>query len=623
MSASDRNRSSSAPAWRLLRRLMQPYAWRLRLAAFLAVVQTALVSAAPALVGLAISLGLLAAYAANYGPLSLIGAAIIAIALGTAVLSYFWRKEMGSVSQFILFDLRTELFSKFQHLSVASHERIGSGRVVNHLTTDIDSVRSLFADTLGFLTQAIFGIVITLAMMLVLDAYLASVFALILLPAAAILYWSMHRVSGGFARYRVAIADATNHAVETIHGIHTVHAYGRAGHHDELFATPVEEARVVMRNIQIVRSVATTLVMGLFSFAVVLLVAFGGFAVSSASLDVGTLAAFILYSAQLMWPIIGISYTLDSVQTASAALARLAEVIETKPDVPAPTVPASLPDPSRGNMTFEGVSFGYGAAAVLETPARPHPTGNDVPKPGNAGAAPTNHAIHEMDLQLRQGEVVAMLGATGAGKSTIAKLIARFYDPSAGRILLDGIDLRDLLETDLRRAVIMITQEGFLFSGTIADNIRVGRPEASDDEVETAASAVGLDTFVNTLPDGYRTDVQQRGTRLSAGHRQLIAFARALLANPAVLILDEATAALDIPTERSIQNALRKVLAGRTALVIAHRLTTVQIADRLLVVNGGRIVEEGTPDELVARNSPEFAALYRDGRGEGAEAVAR
>lgn len=585
---------SRRPGLHLFLRLIRPYSRRLGFLAFLAVLQTALLATSPALVGLTIGYCLPAAQNGNYWPLFAVGASIVASAFAIAVLNYMWRRQTGEISQMVLFNLRSELFAKFQRLSVAFHERVGPGHVISHLTAEVDSINALLSDTLGFLLQAGLGIVITLTVMLVLDAQLTGIVILILLPAGAALYWSMRWVSGGFTRYRGAIADATGRAVEALDGVQAIHAFGRQGHYDGLFAVPVENARLTMRKIQIVRGTASTLITGLFGVAVVVVVVVGGFAVADLKLEVGTLAAFILYVTQLMAPVIGISYTLDTLQTANAALIRIADVIEKDPEVPQSSTPSVLRHPTRGDVVFEGVSFSY-----------------DEP----AGVA-AGHAIDGLNLHLRSGELVAMLGATGAGKSTIAKLIARFYDPTAGRILLDGVDLRDLNDPDLRRAVVMITQEGFLFAGSVADNIRVGKPDATDAEVEAAAKAMGADAFIRTLPDGYGTDVRKRGTRLSAGQRQLIAFARASLADPVVLILDEATAALDIPTERNTQKALQKLLIGRTGLVIAHRLSTVTIADRVLVVSAGCIVEDGSPTSLLENDSPEFAALYRDGQGQ-------
>lgn len=580
-------------AWSLFRRLALPHRLRLLLLAVLAVVQTGLVAMSPALVGVTIGICLPTAQAGDYLPLLAVGVAIVASALVIAALNYVWRRQSGEISQRVLFDLRTELFAKFQKLPIAFHERIGPGHMVNHLTSEVDAVNALFSETLGFLLQSGLGITITIVMMLVLDAYLTGIVILILLPAGLALFWSMRFVSQGFARYRADIAQATSQAVEALNGVHAIHAYRREDRHDSLFAAPIEDARVTMRTIQRVRATASTVITSLFGIAVVIVVVVGGFAVADGKMDVGILAAFVLYVTQLMAPVLGLSYTLDTLQTAGAALGRIGGVIDAHPDIGEATAPLAPRDGLRGDVTFDNVSFAYD------------------PQARERGS----QTIEALNLRLRHGEVVAMLGATGAGKSTIAKLLTRFYDPTEGRILLNGTDLRDLSEADLRRSVIMISQEGFLFSGSVADNIRVGKPDASDGEVEAAARAVGADAFIDTLPEGYATDVRKRGTRFSAGERQLIAFARASLANPAVLILDEATAALDIPTERDIQAALRRLLAGRTGLVIAHRLSTVQIADRVLVVRHGQIVEDGTPKALLEGDSPEFSALYRDGHG--------
>ncbi len=292
-------------------------------------------------------------------------------------------------------------------------------------------------------------------------------------------------------------------------------------------------------------------------------------------------SAFVLYLRQFFDPLQDLSQFYNVFQAAGAALEKLAGVLEETPTVREPSSPAVLSD-AKGTIAFEHVTFAYRDKPVL----------------------------HDIDVQVPAGEIVALVGETGAGKTTIARLISRFYDPTAGRVTLDGIDLRDLAVEDLRRAIVMVTQESFLFSGTVADNILFGRPTATREKIEAAARAIGAHEFITAMPNGYDTDVRRRGVRLSSGQRQLVAFARAFLADPRVLILDEATSSLDLPSERLVQRALRTLLRGRTAIIIAHRLSTVEIADRVLVIDGGRIVEDGEPAALRA-GSGQYGSLHR------------
>jgi ABC-type multidrug transport system fused ATPase/permease subunit len=298
-------------------------------------------------------------------------------------------------------------------------------------------------------------------------------------------------------------------------------------------------------------------------------------------LAVGTLVSFLLYLRRFFDPLQDVAMFYNSYQSASAALEKLSGVLEERPAVAEPADPLPLPE-ARGELVFDDVRFGYTDRTVLP----------------------------QLDLAVPAGQTVALVGATGAGKSTLARLAARFYDPVAGAVRLDGVPLDRLADDDLRRAVVMVTQESFLFSGSIADNIAFGRPGAERSEIEAAASAIGAHEFIASLPQGYDTDVHRRGGRLSAGQRQLVSFARAFLADPAVLILDEATSSLDVPSERLVQRALQTLLADRTALIIAHRLSTVEIADRVLVMEDGEIVEDGSPTDLIT-GTGRFAGLHR------------
>jgi ATP-binding cassette subfamily B protein len=331
------------------------------------------------------------------------------------------------------------------------------------------------------------------------------------------------------------------------------------------------------------------------SVAAILLL--GGLRVLDGTLALGVLTAFVLYLGRFYDPLDELAMFANSYSSAAAALEKISGVLDERPAVGDPVQPVALPVPVRGEVVFDWVRFSYGG---------PEAGG---PKPILDPASRSSVVLPQLDLVVPAGQTVALVGATGAGKSTVAKLLARFYDPVAGAVRLDGVDLRSVADADLRRAVVMVTQESFLFSGSVADNIALGSPWASRSDVVTAARAVGADEFITALPDGYDTDVRKRGARLSAGQRQLVSLARALLADPAVLVLDEATSSLDIPSERAVQSALATVLAGRTALIIAHRLSTVLIADRVMVLSDGVVIEDGPPQHLATGTGP-FATLH-------------
>lgn len=399
----------------------------------------------------------------------------------------------------------------------------------------------------------------------------------------ALVWWFRTESSKTYRKVRENAALVIVQFVETMTGIKAVQAYRRERRNQEIFEDVADRYRAVNEHTFKLLAIFMPGVklVGNLTTGVVLL--YGGYRVLHGQMTIGTLAAFLLYLRMFFEPMQDISQFFNTFQSAASALEKLAGVLSERPGIPDPTSPVSL-DSVRGEIGFHDVGFSY-------VPDRP--------------------VLPDLNLTVPAGQTVALVGTTGAGKSTVAKLIARFYDPNSGSVTLDGVDLRDLSESNLRRHIVMVTQENFMFGGTVADNIRFGRPDATDDEIRAAATAVGADRFIGALPDGYDTDVAKRGGRLSAGQRQLIAFARAVLADPAVLILDEATSSLDIPSERMVQRALETVLADRTALVIAHRLSTVQTADRVLVLDHGRIVEDGPPDELIGRTSGRYAALHR------------
>jgi ABC-type multidrug transport system fused ATPase/permease subunit len=408
-----------------------------------------------------------------------------------------------------------------------------------------------------------------------------------LIPVYLWYRWYTARAVLAFRHTRETNATMIVNVVETLNGIRAVQAFRREKRNDSIFAGlngAYRDANRETFRLQAFFIPGTTLVGNLALVAALLI---GGIRVADGGLRLGVLTAFLLYLQQFYDPMEDVAVFYNSLQSATAALEKIAAVLAERPTVAEPPRPVRLPTPVRGRITLDRVRFGY-------TADRP--------------------VLPELSLDIPAGQTLALVGATGAGKTTIAKLISRFYDPSSGTVRLDGVDLRDLAEAELRRAVVMVTQDGFLFSGSVADNIAFGRVGASRAEVVAAATAVGAHAFITALPEGYDTDVRKRGGRLSAGQRQLVAFARAFLADPAVLILDEATSSLDVPSERAVQRALRTVLAERTALIIAHRLSTVEIADRVLVLADGRVVEDGTPQDLITAGGGEFAALHESWR---------
>jgi ABC-type multidrug transport system fused ATPase/permease subunit len=468
-----------------------------------------------------------------------------------------------------------------QRLPLAFHERYTSGRTISRLTSDVEALEELLDEGLDELLSALFSVVTIGVVLVVLDPLLGGV-ALLGFPVLFLLArWFQKNSTAAYRRTRETIAALIVHFTETFGGIRAVQAFRREGRNDELHAALNEENRTAQERTFWLIAIFVPGVTLTGNLVIVAVLGIGSWRVLDGSLAIGTLVSFLLYLRRFFDPLQDVAMFYNSYQSAAAALEKLSGVLEEEPTVAEPADPVPLPA-ARGELVFAGVHFGYTDREVLP----------------------------ELDLRIPAGETVALVGATGAGKSTMARLAARFYDPKAGRILLDGVPLHRIADADLRRAVVMVTQESFLFSGTVADNIAFGRPAASRDQIEDAARAIGAHEFISALPQGYDTDVRRRGGRLSAGQRQLVSFARAFLADPAVLILDEATSSLDVPSERLVQHALRTLLAERTAVIIAHRLSTVEIADRVLVMESGRIVEDGSPAELVA-GTGRFAGLHR------------
>ncbi|GGM74857.1 ABC transporter ATP-binding protein [Longimycelium tulufanense] len=567
---------------RLLGSLLRPHASAAVLALLIVLAENVAQLAGPLLIAGAIDSGVPAALGGDPAPLAWYVAGYAASGLVSGVLRFAFLRLSGRIGQDVLFDLRQRVFRHAQRLSLSFHEKYTSGRLISRLTSDLESLDDLLEMGLDGVLSALLTVGGVAVLLLWLDLRLALVVLAGFVPLFLLTRWFRRRSQVTYRRTRTTIARVIVQFTETMNGMRAVQAFRRESRNERIMAGLNEAYRDANRHsIRLVAHyTAGVRLVGNVSMAVVL--AYGGWLVAHGDLELGVLAAFLLYLRKFYDPLDELSMFLNSYAAAAAALEKISGVLQEEPTVAEPARPTPLPD-ARGELACSDVEFRYSADGPVVLP--------------------------RFDLHVPAGQTVALVGATGAGKSTLAKLFARFYDPSSGKVALDGVDLRKLSEADLRRAVVMVTQESFLFEGTVADNIALGRPGASRVEVEAAAAAVGAHEFVSRLPEGYDTDVRKRGGRLSAGQRQLVSFARALLADPAVLVLDEATSSLDIPTERAVQAALETVLADRTALIIAHRLSTVLIADRVLVVDQGRIVEDGPPAELIAGRG-RFAALH-------------
>jgi ATP-binding cassette, subfamily B, bacterial len=583
----ERGAGRRARAW--LWPLVRPHRRLVALGSLAVLVQTGAALAMPFLVKVAIDQGVVP------GQLDVLNRVTLAFLGLVAVQFLASRVEILAVAnagQRVLFAIRNQLFRHLQRLSLDFYERERTGRLVARMTADIEAMGDLVTDGLVTLVTALISLVGVAVIVVALDWRLALA-TLVVAPVIALAALGYRRWSAAaYRQVRETHSVVTVRLQEALAGVRAIQAFRRERATGDRLAAANQAERAAHRRtialasfffpgIEFLGTVATVVVLGL-----------GGARVLAGDLEIGTLAAFLLYLRNLFDPVQQLSELYDTFQSATAGAERVGAVLAQTPSVREAPDPVALPRP-RGEVRLEGVRFAYGGEAD--------------------GAGP--EVLHGVDLQVPAGTTLALIGPTGAGKSTVAKLIARFYDPLAGRITMDGVDLRRIRLADLRRAMGYVPQEGFLFSSfahgqaTVADNIRFGRPEATRQEVEAAARAIGAEPVILELPDGYDTEVGERGALLSAGERQLVAFARAWLADPVLLILDEATSSLDVATETRVTEAMRRLRQGRTTIVIAHRLSTVIEADQIAVIQDGRVVEAGPPDQLLTRGG-RFADLY-------------
>ncbi|RKT36258.1 ATP-binding cassette subfamily B protein [Microbacterium sp. AG1240] len=580
------SRSIRRRSLRLLGSLVRPVRWQVLLAAVVLVISTALRVAGPALIAWGIDNALPAALEqADWMPTIGVVSVYLVAGFGGAALIGWYSIVAARLTQAVMLDLRKRIFLHTQRLSLEFHESYTSGRIISRQTSDLDTIRELLDGGLNELVSGVLYGGFTLIALLLLDWQSGMVVVVMGVPLYFLMRWFYLRSQGVYRESRVISAQVIVKFVETMTGIRAVKAFRKEPRNDEGFGDLSDQYRNVnMRSIRLFGILEPGL-MAVAAVSVALVLLWGGLRVVDGTFAVGTLLGAVLYVRNFFSPLSEVAFFVNSYQSATAALEKVSGVLEEELTVPDPSDPVDLRQ-ARGHIRFDDVEFGYSDDRVI---------------------------LPDFTLDLPAGQTIALVGTTGAGKSTLAKLVSRFYDPTSGAITLDGVDLRQLHPKDLRRAIVMVTQEAYLFSGTVADNIALGKPDATLDEIRSAARAVGADEFIRALPDGYDTDVNKRGGRVSAGQRQLISFARAFLADPAVLILDEATASLDMPSERLIQEALQTLLADRTAIIIAHRLSTVAIADRVLVMEYGRIIEDDTPEALIA-GTGKFAQLHASWR---------
>jgi ATP-binding cassette subfamily B protein len=578
-------------ARRLLRSVLGPNARRLWPAALVVLLQQAAALAGPVIVAVTIDRAIPALRADDARPLIVVGSAYACCVIAAGLLQSMFIRLSVRVGQDVVAELRARLFSHLQAQSLEFHEEHASGTLASRASSDVEAVRSLFDSGIDQIITAAVSLVYISSILLVLDWRLGCA----ALAAMAPIYWTMRSFRGRslqvYQRRSTAAAAASADMSETFAGIRTVQAFGLERSNERRFTRLNQRHRKENRQTELEMARYVTSSRLVANIAVAGLVLWGGYRVASGTMELGTYAGVVLYLRDLYDKPLRLGGVLDAYQSATASLGKIAVLLAIEPTVVEPAHPASLPALPRHRagrqVNYADVSFAYR-------------DGRDV--------------LRGFDLDIPAGQTIALIGPSGGGKSTLAKLLARLHDPTGGHVLLDGVDLRSLSMNDLRNGVVMVPQESFLFSGTIAENIALARPDATLDEIQRAAEAIGAHRFIAALQDGYQTDVGGRGGRLSSGERQLITLARVFLVNPSVIVLDEATSVIDVPSERAVQTAMRAVFKGRTALVIAHRLSTIQIADRVLVLSNGHVIDDCTPADLTGEGglSPQVRRLWLD-----------